>query len=119
MTSARESPDDPPVQTMRSVGRIAIGLVALIVSLVVSSSLAADTGSVRRVGYITTDPRSEYAPYAAAFSKGLADGGYIEGKTVIVERRFGTPGATRGLFTDLLALKVALLNFKWVDLRAG
>jgi putative ABC transport system substrate-binding protein len=92
-----------------SVEQLAIGVVTLVITLVVSSSLAADPPSVRRIGYITIDPPREHGPMASAFSKGLAEGGYIEGKDVIVERRFGTPGVTQALIADLMALKVEVL----------
>ena len=89
--------------------RFATGLVTLIVALVVSISSVADDGSVRRIGFVTANPSEEHAPFAAAFRNGLTEGGYIEGKNVVVERRFGPPGATQSLIRELLAMNVEAL----------
>ena len=75
------------------------------------SSLATDPDTVHRLGYLTFDTPSVHAPYAAAFDKGLAEAGYIEGKNVIVERRFTTndSSAIRNTLADLIGLRVEVL----------
>jgi putative tryptophan/tyrosine transport system substrate-binding protein len=71
----------------------------------------ADTGPARRIGVLTTDTPRDHAPFAAAFRKGLAEGGYLEGKNVVVERRFALEGlpSIQAQLVDLLSLRVEVL----------
>jgi putative ABC transport system substrate-binding protein len=91
--------------------RLSSALVALALTVNVNLALAADAGAVRRVGFLTIDTPAMHANYATAFAKGLAEGGYIEGKNVIIERRFAANDlrAFPSLLADLIGLNVEVL----------
>jgi putative ABC transport system substrate-binding protein len=93
----------------RFVERLAFGFIALVLTGEAFSSSQAGAGTVRRIGYITTDPPAKHAPFDAAFRKGLAEGGYTEGKNVMIDRRYGSPGAIESHVRDLIHLGVEVL----------
>ena len=73
------------------------------------------------VGFIRTTSAAASTPLAAAFRKGLAEAGFVEGKDVVIEFRFADDdfsrlpalvndlvrrGVARGLHTGLHTLRV-------------
>jgi hypothetical protein len=49
---------------------------------------AQQAGKISRVGFLANDPNIPAQPAGRAFLEGLRESGFIEGKNVIVERRF-------------------------------
>src|SRR5262249_25575056 len=61
---------------------------------------------VWRVGWLSSD-RAVGSPFIAAFRSGLRDLGYIEGKNLIIEERWGEDSPER---TEQLAIELARSN---------
>jgi putative ABC transport system substrate-binding protein len=66
---------------------------------------------VRRVGYIAGSPEAAMGHTVAAFRQGLADLGYLEGQSHVLEIRFADGGTERyaEFVTELIGLKVDVL----------
>ena len=93
------------------VESLIIGFIVLAATPYPSTSLASDAGAVRRIGFLASENPPDHVPFAAAFRKGLAEGGYIEGKNVIVERRYSVRDASPipGLVAELMRLRAEVL----------
>jgi len=65
---------------------IAIGASALTAPF---SSFAQQQSKVRRIGWISNDSGSGNAPMFAAFREGLRDLGYVEGRNLVIDARWG------------------------------
>jgi putative ABC transport system substrate-binding protein len=92
-----------------AVRRLAL-LVALVLALVAPSTARAQTSKVVRLGLLSPDATfADASPLLAAFRRGLADHGWVEGKNVELVRRFS--GGDRSLFlgNTLVALGVDLI----------
>jgi putative ABC transport system substrate-binding protein len=63
------------------------------------------------VGYLANATPSGFAHFAAAFRRGLSEGGYVEGRTVAIEYRWAEGQADRlpGLVADLIAHRVSVI----------
>lgn len=72
---------------------------------------AQEPAKTPRIGYVSGRPATSPGPLVAAFRKGLRDVGYVEGKNIIVEYRYGAAenAAFERAIADLLGLKVDLL----------
>jgi putative ABC transport system substrate-binding protein len=71
--------------------------------------LAAHTqqaGKIRRIGFLANDPTIPAQPAGQAFIDGLRESGFIEGKNIVVERRFADGWLDR--YADLVAELVRL-----------
>jgi putative ABC transport system substrate-binding protein len=95
---------------MGVAGRLAKALIPLALAVNVQSSLA-DVGTVHRIGYLSFATAAEDELLHVPFAKGLAEGGYIEGKNLVVERRFvpNDPSRIPGMLAELIALRVEVL----------
>jgi hypothetical protein len=71
----------------------------------------APQGKIARVGYLSTSSASEAATRTEAFRRGLNELGYIEGKHVRVEFRYGEGDFARlpGLAAELVQSKVDVI----------
>ena len=49
---------------------------------------AQQNGKIYRIGFLANDPTIPTQPAGQAFVDGLRESGFIEGKNVIIERRF-------------------------------
>src|SRR5687767_13536476 len=72
------------------------------------------TVKIPRIGFLqrrVAPPPHTSDPLADAFRQGLRDLGYIEGKNILVEHRYGEGNEDRllGLVAELVQLKVDLL----------
>ena len=67
---------------------------------------AQQAGRVYRIGFLANDPTIPAQPEGRAFLDGLRESGFIEGKNIIVERRFaeGRPDRYSELMTELVRL---------------
>jgi putative tryptophan/tyrosine transport system substrate-binding protein len=49
---------------------------------------AQQTGKIYRIGFLANDPTIPAQPAGQAFLDGLRESGFIEGNSIIIERRF-------------------------------
>jgi putative ABC transport system substrate-binding protein len=88
----------------------ALGLCALAAPL---RAYAQQQGKIRRVGFLTARrrPVSLDTDYYGAFPRGMRDLGYVEGKNLVIEWRFGDGQYERlpGLAAELVRLKVDVI----------
>jgi len=86
--------------------------IAIIASLALASLIhAQETLKVPRIGYISGRDATSPGPLVAAFRQGLAKLGYVEGKNITVEYRFGAAESAvfQRVVGELLNLKVDLI----------
>jgi putative ABC transport system substrate-binding protein len=83
------------------------GAVAMAVTPL-SCAVAQTAGKVPVIGYLSAASRNE--AFIRAFRQGLADLGYVEGRTIVIEERYadGDPGRFPELIEDLLSRKAAV-----------
>lgn len=64
-----------------------------------------------RIGLLFAPPESAHAPLREAFLKGLQDLGYVEGRTIVIEKRYaeGKPERLPQLAAELVDLKVDII----------
>src|ERR1700719_4851868 len=62
---------------------------------------AQQAGKIRRIGFLANDPTIPAQPAGQAFLDGLRESGFIEGKNIIIERRFA--GGQLDRYADLAA----------------
>src|SRR5579864_634615 len=84
-------------------------VVVLCLILCGSKLEAQQTAKIPRVGFVAPQGRS--LPLFDAFRQGLADLGYVEGRTIIIESRFADGQYDRfpEIFGELSSLKVDVL----------
>jgi putative ABC transport system substrate-binding protein len=72
---------------------------------------AQQAGKIYRIGFLANDPAIPTQPAGRAFLDGLAEGGFVEGKNVIIDRRFAEGRLDRyaDLVAELLKLKPDIL----------
>jgi len=68
-------------------------------------------GKIYRIGFLANDPTIPTQPAGQAFVNGLRESGFIEGKNVIIERRFAEARLDRydDLLAELIRLQVDLI----------
>jgi putative tryptophan/tyrosine transport system substrate-binding protein len=72
---------------------------------------AQQAGKIYRIGFLANDPTIPTQPAGQAFLDGLRESGFIEGKNVIIERRFaeGRLDQYADLMAELVRLKVDVI----------
>src|SRR6516162_2942123 len=72
---------------------------------------AQQAGKIYRIGFLANDPAIPAQPAGQAFLDGLSENGFIEGKNIIVERRFAEGRTDRYsiLATGLVQLGVDVI----------
>jgi ABC-type uncharacterized transport system substrate-binding protein len=72
---------------------------------------AQQAGKIYRIGFLANDPAIPTQPAGQAFLDGLREGGFIEGKNIVIERRFAEGRLDRyaDLVAELLRLEVDVL----------
>src|SRR6516162_9321592 len=83
--------------------------ITLIGGAVVARPLAAraqQAGKIYRIGFLANDPAIPTQPAGQAFLDGLRESGFIEGKNIIIERRFAEGRLDR--YADLVAELIRL-----------
>jgi putative ABC transport system substrate-binding protein len=88
--------------------------IKVIAGSAVAWPLAARTqqaGKIYRVGFLANDPTIPSQPAGQAFLDGLRESGFIEGKNIIIERRFAEARLDRydDLLAELIRLRVDLI----------
>jgi putative tryptophan/tyrosine transport system substrate-binding protein len=74
-------------------------------------SARAQQSKVHRIGFLANDPTIPNQPAGQAFLDGLRENGFIEGKNIVVERRFAEGRMERyaGLVAELIKLNVDVM----------
>jgi len=75
-------------------------------------AIAAEGGTkVHRIGWLTAQRAASLAPYLDAFRSGLADLGYVEGRNLVIEYRYGDDAIERvpELAAELVRIPVDLI----------
>src|SRR6516162_7182181 len=67
---------------------------------------AQQPGKVYRIGFLANDPSIPTQPVGQAFLDGLRESGFIEGKNIVIERRFTEGRLDR--YADLVAELIRL-----------
>jgi hypothetical protein len=72
---------------------------------------AQQPGKIYRIGFLANDPAIPTQPVGQAFLDGLREDGFIEGKNIVIERRFAEGRLDRyaDLVTELLRLEMDVL----------
>jgi putative tryptophan/tyrosine transport system substrate-binding protein len=72
---------------------------------------AQQAGKIPRIGVLHPGAPPTSAHFAAAFTEGLREHGYVEGKNIVVERRFGEaqPELISNIAVELVRLKVDVI----------
>jgi ABC-type uncharacterized transport system substrate-binding protein len=72
---------------------------------------AQQAGKIYRIGFLANDPAIPVQPAGQAFLDGLRESGFIEGKNVIIERRFaeGRTDQFAKLIAELIRLNVEII----------
>lgn len=88
--------------------------MALLGGAAVAWPLAARTqqvGKIYRIGFLANDPTIPAQPAGQAFLDGLRESGFIEGKNIVIERRFAEARADRyaELVAELIRLEVDVI----------
>ena len=89
-----------------------IGLALSAVLLVVTfPAQAQQQAKVPRIGFLTNNSPTTFPAGDAAFRVGLRELGYIEGKSIIIEWRYGEgkPGRLREMLNELIRSNVAVI----------
>src|SRR5437867_5395207 len=92
-----------------------IGLAVVLTLSLVLAPLAAKAqqqpGKVPRVGVLLTGDQSRHSTHVEALRQGLRERGYVEGKNVVIEYRFGDGKLDRlpQLAAELVGLNVDLI----------
>jgi len=88
--------------------RILIAGAAALAVAPLSCAVAQTAGKMPIVGYLSAASRNE--AFTRALRQGLADLGYVEGRTIVIEERYagGDPGRFPELIDDLLSRNVAV-----------
>jgi len=107
--------DNPKSQIQKRPRRLKRGrLVTLVIAFVMCGAVtsAQQTGKVFRIGFLDNGTASGGAVLLEPFRQELSKLGWIEGKNIVIEYRFGEGKGSahmRELAVDLVRLKVALI----------
>jgi putative ABC transport system substrate-binding protein len=91
--------------------RRAFLLSALALASVPRTAAAQGASKILRIGWLTAQQEASLTPYLAAMRQGFADLGYVEGRNLVIEYRFGNDRLERipELTTELVRLPVDLI----------
>jgi putative tryptophan/tyrosine transport system substrate-binding protein len=72
---------------------------------------AQQPGKIRRIGFLANDPTIPAQAAGKAFLEGLREQGFVEGKNIVIERRFaqGAPERSPELAAELVRLDLELI----------
>ncbi len=92
-------------------GTVAVLLLGLGILTAPVASDAQQAGKMYRIGFIVTSASEEVVHLAKALDEGLRELGYVEGRNIVVERRFANGKQERlpALATELARLKVDVI----------
>jgi len=86
-------------------------LTLLIVFALFTPGEAQQAKKIPRIGFLSAAPRSALSERIEAFRQGLRELGYVEGKTIVIEWRFGEGKLDRlpALATELVRLNIDVI----------
>src|SRR5688572_12252423 len=92
---------------------------ALAIAAVARPFAARGAGKIPRVGFVTAQPAAGFAPFVEPFRSGLTDLGYVEGRSLLTEFRYGDDDLQRvpELVAELVRLPVDLLVVQGAAVR--
>jgi ABC-type uncharacterized transport system substrate-binding protein len=95
---------------MRKAGVLSILFVVVLLAVAVIAAAQQPT-KVPRIGYLTATSLSAIAARVEAFRQGLRELGYVEGKNIVIEWRYGEGKSDRlpALAAELVRLKVDVI----------
>ena|SRR5215470_4819901 len=91
---------------MRRIGLVVV--LALSVTLTLLAAEAQESGKIYRIGYLSSGTATANAGLRKAFTDGLRDHGWVEGKNIAIEYRWEGAGKT-----TLDALAAELKRLRW------
>jgi putative ABC transport system substrate-binding protein len=96
------------IQNLKWLGLSVVTFVLVVVVPVVE---AQQPGEIPRIGFLAASPPSALSDRIQAFRQGLQERGYLEGKNIIIEYRYGEGKVDRlpALATELVQLKVNVI----------
>ena len=91
--------------------KIAVLALSTVLFALSYSASAQQPAKIPRIGYLQAPPPSAVAARTEAFQQGLRELGYVEGKNILIERRFaeGKPERVPALTAELVHLKVDVI----------
>jgi len=91
--------------------KIAVFAVSTLLFALCSSAEAQQQAKVPRIGFLTNNSPTTFPAGDAAFRLGLRELGYIEGKSIIIEWRYGEgkPDRLREMLNELIRSNVAVI----------
>ena len=92
---------------LRTIGLIGILTVGLLAGPLLTE--AQQAGKVYRIGYLFTGTSARDKSLLAAFQQGLQELGYLEGKNIVIEQRYGKRHQRPALAAELVRLKVDII----------
>jgi putative ABC transport system substrate-binding protein len=98
-------------RTKRMSQKIPIWLLATVLLLTNSLAQAQQPTKLPRVGYLSVSSLPAMVLRTDAFRQGLRELGYVEGKNIVIEWRYGDgkPGRVGELTAELVRLKVDVI----------
>ena len=90
---------------------IAFFATALAILLSTYPATAQEAGKVYRIGFLTSGSVEPFKDWLPAFRQGLRELGYVEGKNVVIEERYGKGRSERmpELAAELVRLKMDVI----------
>ena len=92
---------------LRTIGFISTFVLGLLAGPVTAQ--AQQAGKVYRIGYLFTGTSARDKSLLAAFRQGLQELGYLEGKNIVIEQRYGKRHQRPALAAELVRLKVDII----------
>ncbi|MCZ6449873.1 MAG: ABC transporter substrate-binding protein [Deltaproteobacteria bacterium] len=89
-----------------------IGLIVTLAVGVLAAPLpteAQQAGKIHRIGFLSTGIAARDKSLLAAFKQGLKELGYVEGKNIVIEQRYGKRHQRPALAAELVRLKVDII----------
>src|SRR5262245_48729371 len=89
-------------------------IICLVIAALLSTASFAEAQQAKnipRIGYLAANSFSAFSARIEAFQQGLRDLGYVEGKTIVIERRSaeGKLDSLPALAAELVRLKVDII----------
>lgn len=94
-----------------NVRRALLALVAFVTLALPFATAAEVSAGIARIGYVSVYPKSRGASHLEAFTQGLKELGYVEGKTFVIEPRWadGNHRLLPALVAELIAAHVDVI----------
>jgi ABC-type uncharacterized transport system substrate-binding protein len=100
-----------PSRRIQNQKWLGLSVIAFVLVMTGAVATAQQPTKVPRIGYLTATSHSAIAARVEAFRQGLRELGYVEGKNIVIEWRYGEGKADRlsALAAELVRLKVDVI----------